>query len=168
MPGCNFDLWQPTWRQLKPAGLPSFPFVVWSLLSLLGFLPGRHYSVAVIRQWSRVVHRSTVTPRYFRFPFMEKADLQIGDTWTAEPFRGRGLAGAAIREILRQDTDQARVYWYVVDAGNAASIRVIEKAGFHRVGEGLRTRRFRLRILGEFRILRFVSDHVLKQTSLAE
>jgi len=151
-PDYSFELWQPTWWRLSPAGLPSLPFTVWSLMSLLGFLPERRYSVAVIRQGSEIVHRATVTPRYFRFPFMERSDLQIGDTWTAGPHRGRGLAGIAIQEILRRDTDPARAYWYVVEAGNAASIRVIEKAGFKRVGEGLRTRRFGLRILGEFRI----------------
>jgi RimJ/RimL family protein N-acetyltransferase len=151
-PEYELEIWRSSWSKLRPAKLPIMPFSFWSLMSMFGLFANNCYAVLLIRRGSQLVHRSTITPRYFRFPFMEESDLQIGDTWTAQEDRGRGLAGAAIQEILRRDTDSNRTYWYIVEADNAASIRVIEKAGFHRVGKGIRTPRFGLRILGAFRI----------------
>jgi RimJ/RimL family protein N-acetyltransferase len=98
----------------------------------------------------QLAHRSAIFPRYFRFPFMQRSDLQIGDTWTHEEDRGRGLAGCAIRALLESDVNRDRVYWYICDIANRPSRRVVEKLGFIEAGECRRTSRFGLRLFGAF------------------
>jgi [ribosomal protein S5]-alanine N-acetyltransferase len=53
-----------------------------------------------------------------------------------EPFRGRGVATAALRLVIREAFDELRLHR--LDAGvllsNLASQRVLEKAGFRRIG----------------------------------
>jgi len=100
-----------------------------------------------------LLHRSILTPRWYRFPFMAPEDLQIGDVWTEPRARGQGLAGQAIAEALAQAGNGQRV-WYVVEANNRPSVRLIEKCGFSCVGEGMRTSPFGLRIAGRFHLRR--------------
>ncbi|NOY39805.1 MAG: GNAT family N-acetyltransferase, partial [Nitrospirae bacterium] len=80
-------------------------------------------------------------------------DLQIGDIWTHPEHMRRGIASFAIQQILLSKGRAGRNFWYVVKRGNLSSIRVIERAGFVRVGEGERVKRFGLRLPGYFRII---------------
>ena len=145
---CSF--WHPGLFRMVPADLPWFPFVVWWVMHFLRVFTNRGYSVLLIHRSGELVHRSVVFPRYFRFPFVGKDDLQIGDTWTAEGHRGKGLAGFAIQAILDRDPRPDWVYWYVCEATNVASIRVVEKLGFRKVGDCVRVSRFGVRLLGAF------------------
>jgi len=79
-------------------------------------------------------------------------DIQVGDTWTDPEFRGKGLATLALEAIMRRLDNQDRTCWYVVEADNAPSIRVVEKAGFVLAGRGVRTRPFGLGLLGQFQL----------------
>jgi RimJ/RimL family protein N-acetyltransferase len=114
----------------------------------------RDYGVLLIHYRGELVHRSVVSPRYFRFPFMGTADLQIGDTWTAEQHRGKGLAGFAIQAVANKDPIPDRVYWYICEESNISSARVVEKLGFRKAGECARVPRLGLHLLGSF-----VMDH---------
>ena len=60
--------------------MPAFPFAVWWLFHILHVFWNRDYALFVIRQNGKIVHRSVITPGYFRFPFMGKHDVQVGDT----------------------------------------------------------------------------------------
>jgi RimJ/RimL family protein N-acetyltransferase len=108
------------------------------------------YGVLVIYHAGRIVHRSGLFPRYARFPFMTKEDLQIGDVWTDPDHRSHGLASFALKELVRAKGGQGRRIWYVVAPGNVASIRTVEMAGFTLVGTGARTKRLGLSLLGQF------------------
>jgi RimJ/RimL family protein N-acetyltransferase len=83
---------------------------------------------------------------------MARGDLQVGDSWTDPGYRGRGLALHAVRQVLARTACPGRVFWYVVNEENAASIRVAEKAGFVHHATGVRTARLGVRLLGDFRI----------------
>jgi RimJ/RimL family protein N-acetyltransferase len=104
----------------------------------------------LIYRADRLLHRSGVFPRYLRFPFMAEDDLQIGDVWTDPANQNRGLASFAIQQILRANARPGRSIWYVVDAANLSSIRVVEKLGFLRVGVGRRSKRLGLGLLDHF------------------
>ncbi len=54
--------------------------------------------------------------------------------WLGRAFWGRGIATAALAEFLAHDT--TRPLHAFVAALNVGSIRVLEKCGFRRVGEG--------------------------------
>lgn len=148
----QYEIWRPALFCSKPRDLPAFPFTVWWLFHLLHIFTNREYGIVLIRRHGRIVHRSVITPRYFRFPFMRAGDIQVGDTWTDPEMRGLGLATSALEQILVACTDRRHTCWYVVESSNTPSIRVVEKAGFSLVGKGVRTRRLGLGILGQFRI----------------
>lgn len=148
--GCAPEYWRPRWwRPLPPQ--PWRPaFWVWALFKYLGVFRSK-YGVLVVRQGGRVVHRSCVFPRFFRFPFMQSRDLQIGDVWTTPEARGRGMAAAAITAIRREAGADAHLWWVVEDS-NSASIRVAEKAGFELVGFGRKLPRLGVGLLGCYEI----------------
>ena len=146
-------LWRPTPAVSFQAVCPRCHLLPWWFLHSLRVFGNRDYAMFVIYDENKVIHRSVVFPGYFRFPFMAKDDLQIGDTWTLPECRGQGLASFAIRAITSACRRPGRMFWYVVDQDNLASIRAIEKVGFVKVGEGIRTKRFGLRALGAYIIL---------------
>ena len=148
--GYTCEMWRPDLLHLVPKGVPFFPFAVWWLLHMLHGFANRAYAIFIIRRNGEVVHRSVITPRYFRFPFMAAADLQVGDTWTDPAERRKGLATIALESIISMPSSRVCTCWYIVEPDNRASIRVVEKAGFTLGGRGDRTRCLGLGILGRF------------------
>lgn len=146
------EIWTPGIMRMRPRGLESSAAMVWWLFDILHVFSNRDYAIAIIRTNGTVVHRSFVFPRFFRFPFMEADDLQIGDTWTAPSARGQGLACAALATIVGHFARPGRSFWYVVESMNPASIRVAEKAGFVLAGSGSRRPRFGVPALAAYRI----------------
>lgn len=143
------EYWKPTLRQLVPPRMPRFPYIVWALFHFAGIFFNRDYALYLIRLNGQLVHRSVITPGYFRFPFMQPADLQVGDTWTHPRHRGRVLATGALSDILSRQSVGRRV-WYIVRNSNAPSIRVVEKAGFEYAGAGRRIPRFGFSLFGAY------------------
>lgn len=130
------------------------PYAVWWLFWLFRVFRDKGYAIYIIRekQTGRAVHRSHVFPRWFRFPFMEPGDLQIGDTYTEPDHRGKKLAEVALAKIASDLAQEGRTLWYVVHEDNAPSIRVAEKCGFQRLGAGQRRKRCGVGLLGAYRI----------------
>lgn len=145
--------WRPGLSRISPDRL-TIGSVVWWLMHQFRVFRNRDYAQMLIYRDSELVHRSHVFPGWFRFPFMERNDLQIGDTWTRESDRGHGLATIAITRIAQAAAAPGRAFWYVTDRENPSSIRVVEKAGFQLVGEGDRMPRFGTSLLGAFVIKR--------------
>ncbi|HEU4962036.1 MAG TPA: GNAT family protein [Sphingomonas sp.] len=141
--------WRPALDGLPPRGPNRGRNLCWWGLHRLGLLADRRFAELSLWCGGRALHRLVLTPRWHRFPFMADGDLQIGDVWTAPDARGRGFAWAAIGEALRAGAG-ARRLWYVVDAANVASVHLIERAGFARVGIGRRTRPLGIALAGRF------------------
>ena len=156
--GYRCEAWRPGVFRFKANGMPAFPFVIWWVLHMLHVFSNRDYGLFIIRCGDKVIHRSVITPRYFRFPFMAAGDIQISDTWTDPGERGKGLATIALESIISSPLFRKHTCWYVVEPDNRASIRVVEKAGFTLAGRGIRTRRFGLGILGRFVLI----EHVVR------
>ena len=163
--GFTCEVWCPAVFRFKAKGMPAFPFVMWWIFHMLHIFANRDYGLFIIRCGDKVIHRSVITPRYFRFPFMAADDIQIGDTWTEPKERGKGLATMALESVLRKPSCKKRTCWYVVESENQASVRVVEKAGFTLVGRGIRTRRFGLGILGRYVLTEYIIQTEAKQTA---
>jgi len=146
----NAMLWKPTSLEIIPKGIPLLPFGVWWIMHHLHIFTNRDYSLYLIYDGYNLIHRSVITPRYFRFPFMDKDDLQIGDTWTSTAYRGKGLATFAIQMACQLHVKPGRRFWYLVEETNLPSIRAVEKTGFKKVGIGFRKKRMGLRFLGKY------------------
>ncbi len=146
-------LWKPKLDQIFPSGLSEKKFAVWWLMHQLRIFPNRDYGVLLIFDGNRLIHRSCIFPRYLRFPFMGNDDLQIGDIFTDEKYRGKGIAAYAIQKIVELYKIDNRKFWYIVEENNESSIRVIEKVGFNKIGCGERRKKFGIKLFGSFEIL---------------
>jgi RimJ/RimL family protein N-acetyltransferase len=151
-------VWRPSWTRIPPRPLRSLANWLWWLFHILRVFRTREFAVLFIEHEGRLVHRTVIFPPFFRFPFMRPEDLQIGDTWTEESARGQGIAGSAVRAALTLVGPSPGRVWYVVEAGNGASIRVVEKASFRLSGLGGRCSRLGLRLLGYYAITEPVDD----------
>ncbi len=158
--------WRAGDRAIPPEPLRQRVNYVWSVIHHAGAFANRDFGVLTLMSGPRMLHRSGVFPGFFRFPFMAPDDLQIGDTWTDETARGQGLAGDAIETILADTGHPGRRYWYLVDAENAPSIRVIERAGFQLAGTGAKLPRFGVKALGYYAMTREAVQDRLATTHL--
>ena len=149
--GYTLDVWRPAGSAVPP-GCSGPKWWVWALFQRAGVFRSDQYGAVLILRGSRLVHRSSLFPKYFRFPFMRDEDVQVGDTWTEPSERGRGLAAAALAAAAQRALRPGASLWYLTTADNEASIRVARSAGLARVGTGVRTRRLGLRVLGDFRM----------------
>jgi hypothetical protein len=151
-------IWRPSLLHLCPQTAPR-KSVLWSLAHFAGVLHTREYAVLLLAYQDRVVHRSSVIPACFRWPFMCDGDLQISSTWTDPEFRGRGLATSAVRRLFALFAEPGRHFWYVTRAENRASLAVCVKTGFWFVGNARRTRRLGSRLLGSFELIEKAMDN---------
>lgn len=165
-PGYHAELWRPTLRVARPAGMEGRAPLAWWALHHLHVFANRDYAQLVIRDAAgMLVHRAGVFPRWPRFPFMRASDLQVGDTWTHPAHRGRRLAAVAIREVAVRMAAPARTLWYLTDASNVHSIRAAERAGMRLRGVGTRQPRLGLHLLGAFRLAEGAGEGAVTRTS---
>jgi len=144
--------WTPAWHHPLPIGCYSPKFLIWFLFHQLGVFHSKGYAVLLIRRGERVIHRTCVFPRFFRFPFMDVSDLQVGDIWTDPAARGEGLATTALEFICRMHASRNRTLWYLVEEDNRPSVKVAEKNGFQWVGCGTKHPRWGFRQFGYYSI----------------
>jgi RimJ/RimL family protein N-acetyltransferase len=142
-PGYHWTIWRPAFNQLMPSkvGHERKRFASRWAMHQLRLFSNRDYQVLVIRHrpGDEIVHYSGATGRYWRWPFMDPGDMQIGDTWTDPDHRGRGLARFALARLLHELTKPGRRIWYVVDHDNFASIKVARSCGMSLAGTGFIT-----------------------------
>ncbi len=145
-------LWKPSVLKIVPTGVARLQFAVWWAMHNFRIFTNKDYGLYLIYDDHNLIHRSLITPRYFRFPFMTREDLQIGDTWTMPEYRGKCLASFAIQKIVELYKKPGRMFWYVVEEDNIPSIRAVEKAGFVKYGLGTRRKRIGMAFFGFFEI----------------
>lgn len=102
-----------------------------------------------------VIHYSFIIPKNFRFPFMDKGDLQIGPCFTDPKFRGRGLYSQALKLIPSLFSKQTSNFWIYTTDVNVISQHVIEKAGYGFNGYFISS--------GLFRILKRQTDEQIEK-----
>lgn len=160
-PDCtvSWQFWRPSLTSIIPPGNPVWPFVVWWAFHVLRVFQSLDYCVVLCFENGTLAHRSCVFPRFYRFPFMGRDDLQVGDIWTAPGSRKKGLARLALAKAIEHFP--ARRIWYVCDEANLASIAVAKNAGMLLHAIGTRTRRFGFRLFGQFRILSLVKERIV-------
>jgi len=150
--GCIVTVWRPAGARWTPPGTSGLKWIVWRVFQVAGIFSTADYAVVQIWRGAALAHRSSVFPGYFRFPFMQPSDLQVGDTWTRESERGRGLAVAGLLTALAWAG--GRRVWYVTTAANEPSVRVARRAGFRLAGTGVRRPAFGIGLLGAYRLVR--------------
>jgi len=146
--GYEVEVWHPGWTRIVPPTL-GLKFAFWWILHQLRLFANTNYSVILIRSNGCIVHRTCLIPRYFRWRFMGRQDLQISSTWTDPTHRRRGLASYSLQRALAEWANQGRTVWYVTQDDNEASLAVCYRNGFRLLTQANRTERFGFRVLGE-------------------
>ena len=148
-------LWQPKIRGLIPRGLPigywRVIYVFLWLIHRLHLFGNRDCGALLVYDGESLVHQTLILPRFFRFPFMANADLQLSTGWTSNEHRGQGIASFAFETLLHSRKRPGRRFWAITALRNKSPIvHVLAKVGFRQVATGRRKNRFGLRILGYF------------------
>jgi RimJ/RimL family protein N-acetyltransferase len=164
--GLEFRCWLPLVHGYPPRGSRSIANIFWWALAKIGGFTAPTFAEIRMEQGDRVLHRLIVTPRWYRFAFMAEHDLQIGAVWTSPEARRRRLARAAIAEAHRRFGTDGTRFWYITEAGNAASEALARSSGYELVATGRRTRRFGSRLLGQYVIDAYLSAEVRKPRRL--
>jgi len=146
--------WQQTAFSFWPPGArDSWQYLAWFLIYLRKTAPLRAVVIEHVAT-RRVAHLTLLHPSYFRFPFMEAADLQVGGLWTEPEHRRRGLAIAAVVRALELAAHSSGQVWYVVARQNFPSVALAEKLNFKRELEADRTSHLGLKLLGAYNVVR--------------
>lgn len=141
------------WREGGWAVLRDRPSLFFNLG--IGLVPARVRTavVTVFGSDGTPVSGAVATGRWFRFPFMERFDVQIGDVWTSPSHRGRGFATEACASLMSALVSQecnGDFYW-IADDANIASIELAKRLGYEHVGCCDRTRPWPSGLLGQYR-----------------
>jgi RimJ/RimL family protein N-acetyltransferase len=161
-PKYTYKFWYPSFTSVLPKGLKKLSMPVWWLFHHLRIFANQEYGIFLIYDNEKLIHRSFIFPKYFRFPFMAKNDLQIGNTYTDPDYRGKKLATFAIQQIVRNygKTDgNPRKIWYLVAQDNTNSIYVIEKSDFKLLGKGQKNKRFGMSFFGYYAIEHYENNN---------
>ncbi len=131
-------IWKPGITNFVPESYPKKYFLYW-FFHYFGFFKNRNYSAVLIYHNSKVVSCILVIPAYFKWPFMNKKDVQIAYVITDKEYRGKGLAAEAILNSIKnlKNTDVENI-WYVTSEDNHSSIKLCTKLGFKPMGYGAR------------------------------
>jgi RimJ/RimL family protein N-acetyltransferase len=153
----SWVIWRPSFWQAWPPTASSVELKLrflfrWVLLHL-GLMREPECGALLVHDQGQLVHYSGFTSGYWRFPFMDREDMQIGNTWTDPAHRGKGIAQFALRTLVSALGRPGRKLWYVVEATNASSIKVVERAAFTLVGSGTWYKPLGLKLPGSYRIL---------------
>jgi ribosomal protein S18 acetylase RimI-like enzyme len=126
---CRTVLWKPSLKHFIPQG-KSKKYLVYWLFHFLHVFKNRDYSALLIYEKDKLISSLLMVPAYYKWPFMNKNDLQFTYVLTHSSYRGKGIAEKAIRYGISKMTLPGRCFWYVTDSGNTSSINLCTKLGF--------------------------------------
>lgn len=131
--GYRMVLWQPSANSFIPPGKSKKYFIYW-LFHRLKIFKNKDYAAVLVYDRQQLITSLLIVPAYYKWPFMEKNDLQLTYVMTKPDYRGKGIAEEAVRYALDSLKKEGRDFWYVTDTGNTASIKLCSKTGFQLFG----------------------------------
>ena len=149
-PSFKYLIFRPTIMRLIPEGINGKFFILWGIFSFIWSLQRKPYEVHILYKDSQVVHYSVVLPKCYKFPFMNKKDIEIGPCWTHPDYRGKGIYPKMLNVICNRFAKNKENAWIFCEENNHASQRGILKAGFSFVGKGEKTKPFGMGLLGKY------------------
>lgn len=127
--------WKPgVFRFLPPN--KGYKYILYWIFHYAKIFKNRNYSAYFIyNKADELVSSCLVVPSHFKWPFMNRNDVQFTYVMTRPEFKGQGMAGKLIHKVIELSEPEVANFWYVTDTDNTASIKVAEKMGFERVGK---------------------------------
>ena len=148
----DFVQLRPTLRNVLKYAAHYRPLLAWFFFHCFRVFYNRSFSMICYLKDDEMIHRSCVFPGFYKFPFMNKNDLQLGEIWTHEDARRKGVATRAIGHLLSLDCYEGRAFWYVVKENNADSIRLAERFGFSLYCRAQKKSRMGVSFLGRYEL----------------
>ena len=128
------------------------PFLAWWLFHNLRIFRNRDFLMVCYLDGDQVVHRTCVFPPFYKFPFMNRNDIQVGDIWTKDQFRNKGMATGAMKYLLNMEEFRNRTVWYITDVENKQSLKLAEKSGFGVCSMAKKRNRMGVSFLGKYEL----------------
>jgi RimJ/RimL family protein N-acetyltransferase len=142
----NYELkvFRPDCLHVVPKGMKKEPgFIIWWFLYLtIWRWQGKSYEYYLVYDKEQLIHYCLLSPKYYRYPFMNNDDIQIGPFWTAEGYRGQGICPTVIAKVMEDYKSRNRYAYIITRENNVNSQRSIAKAGLEVYGHGIRTKGF--------------------------
>ena len=142
-------IWRPSLVNIIPPK-KSRKYLFYWLFHYLIIFKNRDYSALLIYDNEVLIGSMLIVPAHFKWPFMAKNDLQFTYVMTARDYRGKGIGELMLRTAIQEFKNEKRIFWYITDTENHASLRLCSKVGFEFWSYAKR--------YGFMKILREVSD----------
>lgn len=124
----KLSIHKPSIFRLNKIGQSFFVNLYWFIISLGKF------EILQLFDSQNIVHYTYITPKVYRFPFMNKKDIQIGPCFTYENYQKRGIYTFVLQFIISHYCQDSRSLWIYCNEKNDASRKTIEKVGFKKCG----------------------------------
>lgn len=147
-----FTILKPTICNVYKFAKNYYLLAAWWFFHLSGVFYNKLFSMIVCFENKQIIHRTCVFPGFYKFPFMKEGDMQLGEIWTREDCRNRGLATNAMRYILNMSQYKNKTFWYVVESSNQESIMLAKKAGFVAICMAQKKSKMGISMLGKYEI----------------
>jgi len=137
----DIEIFSPTLFQLKKHSVKVYIYLFWFL-----FTKGQ-YRIIYVKKDNTIIHYTHILPKFFKFPFMNSKDLEIGPSWTDELYRGKEIFPAVIAYTVQYFKEEKRTFYAFAHIDNIPSQKAILKVGFSKWMNGYKTEK-----LGIYRI----------------
>jgi 2-polyprenyl-3-methyl-5-hydroxy-6-metoxy-1,4-benzoquinol methylase len=122
----------------------------WLHYHLLHLVAEVEYKIALVYRNEQLMHFSIIRSKDYRFPFMQRHDLQIGPVWTDSAARGKGIATAVAVQLTKEAKPSWSRVWWICEISNVTSNQVAKRLRLELFGQGVRLNRLGVRSLGCF------------------
>ncbi len=156
--GENYELikWKPGTLKIIPPKQSIGTFLFFWLFNYLKIFKNTRYSAYLLQKKDEIITRIVVFPAFFRFPFMDKKDIQVGYIFSDTNYRGQGLAKWTLKNIINDNL--SKKIWYVTEEKNKASIKLAQSCGLKFYAYGQRTKPLGISLFGKFIIKKMIID----------
>lgn len=127
--GYSTKIWVPSLSNFIPPGKGKKYIFFW-IFHYLHIFRNRDYSAFFIYENDINIASLLIVPAYFKWPFMEKNDVQITYVMTKPEYRGKGIGTIMLQAVIQRLKMDKRNFWYVTDTDNHASAGLSAKVGF--------------------------------------
>lgn len=137
-------IWKPSICKVYHRRLP-IKYAIWWIFHYFNIFGNKNLQIWLYYIKGELAHFFCIVPKFYRWPFMQKQDVQITYVVTEKIFQNKGLAFKGINNALSNLNISGNI-WYVTDSTNIASQKLAEKLGFELIGLG-KKKKFALGLL---------------------
>ncbi|MCK5676913.1 MAG: GNAT family N-acetyltransferase [Flavobacteriaceae bacterium] len=129
----QLEQFSPTILNLKKHDANTLLYIFWFIMTL------GQYKIIYLKKDDDLIHYTHILPKFFKLPFLGLNDLEIGPSWTAESYRGKGIFPMVIKYVVETFKEKGRRFYMFAHIDNISSQKAIKKAGFYMWATGYKT-----------------------------